>query len=172
MLSRMRSLAIVACLSACVSRVDTTRVTLRDPSELATSGSGTLPLATDKRPVGLADHDVVLVGRPADVLAFDGDQLHMRFARRGALALRLDTPLANVRAIHAVGVVANHAVIPLGVLAGGLLAGLGGAMLVYEHEEHVSGSMTPAALAVAFGVAILAIEIHARLARDTVTVVR
>jgi hypothetical protein len=123
----------------------------------------------------------VLAGRSSDVLAFDGDRLRMhlieeRYCRHGAhceptLDLRIDTPLANVRSIRDVGV-ASHQVLPLGLLAGTLFTVLGGGMLAYEHAEHFGGSSTPPALALGVGLAILAIEIHARLANDTVTVVR
>jgi hypothetical protein len=185
MLSCMRFIAVVAVLSACIHRVDVTFVTLRDPSDLAVDGSGAVPQVAGTGATGLVDHDVVLVGRPSDVLAFDGDTLHMhltrdeaRYCRHGqrcdrrVLDLRIATPLANVRSIHAVGVVANHELIPLGVLAGSLLTGFGGGTLAYElaEREHVGAGPAPIMLAV--GIAILAVEIHARLARDTVTVVR
>jgi hypothetical protein len=185
MLPCMRIIAAVACLSACVYRVDMTHVTLRDPSELAVEGSGAVPQAPSSVATGLDGHDVVLVGRPADVLAFDRDELHMhltqdevRYCRHGqrcdrrVLDLRVDTPLANVRSVYAVGVVADHHVIPLGILAGSLLAGYGGGMLAYDLAEHGQSGTGPAPYMLAFGIAILAVEIHARLARDTVTVVR
>ncbi len=180
----MRIFVVVACLSACVHRVDTTRVTVRDPSELAVETAGTLPRVQDALAPGLVDHDVVLLGRPSDVLAFDGDKLAMHLTqddRRScvhgqrcplALDLRVDTPLANVRSIHAVGVVADHRVIPLGLLAGSLLTGFGGGTLGYELAEHEHIGAGPAPFMLAVGIAILAIEIHARIARDTVTVVR
>jgi hypothetical protein len=177
----MRVFVVAACLVGCVHRIDTTRVTLRDPSALAIEGSGALPRGES---TGLIKDDVVLIGRPAEVLAFDGDTLHMHLTQdevhycRGArcdrrvLDLRLDTPLANVRSIRAVGVVADHRVIPLGLVAGSVLTGFGGGSLVYEAAEHERLASGPAPFILAFGIAILAIEIHARLARDTVTVVR
>ncbi len=176
-------LLVAACLVGCVHRVDTTRVTLRDPSVLAIEGSGALPRG-ESGPTGLIKDDVVLVGRPADVLAFEGDTLHMHLTRdevhychgarcdRRVLDLRLDTPLANVSSIRAVGVVANHAVIPLGLVVGSVLTGFGGGTLAYEASQHERLGSGPAPFMLAFGIAVLAVEIHARLARDTVTVVR
>jgi len=176
---------VIVCLSACVQRVDRTRVTLFDRSELAVAGASAVPAATGG-PVatGLVDSDLVLPGRPADVLAVDGDRLHMRLAEavmdcrrgrrcdRGALELRIDTPLANVRSIHAASVVASHHVIPLGIATGTFLTLFGGGMIAYDVAEHSQASIAPAVCALAFGLTILAIEIHARLARDTVTEVR
>jgi hypothetical protein len=183
MLPAMRVFVAAACLAGCVHRVDTTRVTLRDPSDLAIEGSGALP-QPDSGPTGLVKDDFVLVGRPPDVLAFDGDTLRMHLMRdevhdchRGRcdhrlLDLRLDTPLSNVRSIRAVGVVAEHGFIPLGLLAGSLLTGFGGGTLAYEASTHESLASGPAPFMLAIGITILAVEIHARLARDTVTVVR
>jgi hypothetical protein len=181
----MRLLALVAVLSACIHRIDTTRVTLRDPSKLATEGSGAVPQVQGDLAPGLVDHDLVLFGRPSDVLAFDADQLHMHLRQdevrhcahgqrcdQPVLDLRVDTPLGNVQSVHAVGVVTNHSVIPLGLLAGSLLAGFGGGTLAYELAEHEHIGAGPAPFMLAAGIAILAIEIHARIARDTVTVVR
>jgi len=180
-----RLIVVVAGVAACVYRVDLTRVTLRDASDLAIEGSGALPRGDG--PTGLIDHDVVLVGRPTDVLSFDTtpDTLHMhltqdevRFCHHGkrcdrrVLDLRLDTPLANVRSISAVGAVVDHRVIPFGLAAGSLLTGFGGGMLAYEAAEHDHLSAGPAPFMLAFGIALLAVEIHARLARDTVTIVR
>jgi len=136
---------------------------------------GVLPPA----PVGRIDSELVLPGAPADVLAFDGDRLRMHLVERcrrargcdPRLDLRLNTPLANVRSIHVVDAAVHH-VIPLGLVAGTLLAVLGGGMLAYERAEHLGGSIVPPALALGFGVAILAVEIHARLAEDVVSVVR
>ncbi len=179
----MRVVVVAACLAGCVHRVDTTRVTIRDPSALAIEGSGALP-QDEGRPAGLIKDDVVLLGKPSDVLAFDGDTLQMHLTQdevrychgarcdRRVLDLRLDTPLANVRSIRAVGVVADHRVIPLGLLAGSVLTGLGGSALAYEASEHEHLGSGPAPFILAFGIAILAVEIRARLARDTVTVVR
>jgi hypothetical protein len=178
----MRRAAVLLCSAACVYRVDTTRVTLHDPGELAVVGSGSLP---GSGAIGLVDHDVVLVGSAADVLAFDGDELHMhliddevgvrrgRSYKRRVLDLRLDTPLANVKEIRAVGVVANHHVLPLGLLAGGFLTVVGGGVLAVELAEHAQlGTPPPPVFALTAGLAILAVEIHARLARDTVTAVK
>lgn len=168
----MRFIAVVACLSACVTRLDTTRVTLFDRSELAVEGTGKL----QKVPPGLVENDLVLFGRSADVLAFDGDRLRMRLIQRSdcrrhctPLELRIDTPLANVRTIRDVGV-ASHQVIPLGLFIGTLFTVVGGGSLAYA--EHDGGQRTAPALALGFGLALLALEIHARLASDTVTVVR
>jgi hypothetical protein len=184
MLSCMRIIALVAVLSACVHRVDMTRVTLRDPYDLTIEGSGALPRVEGAVTTGLIEHDLVLVGRPFDVLAFDGDELHMHLTQdevrychgqrcdRRVLDLRVDTPLANVRSVYAIGVVADHRVIPLGILAGSVLTGFGGGTLAYELAEHEHLGAGPAPFILAFGIAILAVEIHARLARDTVTVVR
>jgi hypothetical protein len=184
MLSCMRIIALVAVLSACVHRVDMTRVTLRDPTDLTIDGSGAVPQAEGAVTSGLIDHDLVLVGRPSDVLAFDDDKLRahltqdeVRYCRgqrcdRRVLDLRVDTPLANVRSIYAVGVVADRRVIPLGLLTGSVLTGFGGGMLAYELAEHEHLGAGPAPFIFAFGVALLAVEIHARIARDTVTVVR
>lgn len=185
MLPHMRIIAAVACLVACVHRVDMTRVTLGDVSELAVEGSGAVPQAQSAFATGLSDHDLVLAGRPSDVLAFDGDQLHMhatqdelRYCHRGrhcdrrVLDLRVDTPLANVRSIYAVGVVADHHVIPLGMIAGSVLTGFGVGMIAYERAEHENLWAGPAPVMLAVGIAVLAVEIHARLARDTVTLVR
>lgn len=178
-LARMRASLLAACLAGCVHRVDTTRVALRDPSDVAIEGSGALPHAENA-----PTDDIILVGRPPEVLAFDSDTLHMHLTRdevhychgkrcdRRVLDLRLDTPLANVRSIRAVGVVADHRVIPLGLLAGSLLTAAGGGALAYEASEHEPLASGPAPFILAFGLAVLAIEIHARLARDTVTVVR
>lgn len=180
----MRFIAIAVCLSACVYRADTTRVTLRDVSELSVQGSDAVPRASGVASPGLVDHDVILLGRPSDVLAFDDEALHMhmtqdRYCRRGqphcdrrALDLRIDTPLANVRSIHAVGVVTNHHVLPLGVVAGSLMTGCGGGLLAYELAEHEHAWVGPAPVALAFGLVLLAAEIHGRLARDTSTLVR
>ena len=181
----MRLLALVVVVSACVHRVDATRVTLRDPSELVVEGSGALPHADSPLLSGVVDKDVLLVGRPGDVLAFEGDTLRMHLMRdevrhchhgqrcdRRVLDLRVDTPLANVRAVSAVGVVADHHIIPLGLLAGGLLAGFGGGTLGYELAVHENVGGGPAPFLLAAGLAILAVELHARLARDTVTTVR
>jgi hypothetical protein len=180
----MRLILFVAVLSACVHRVDTTRVTLRDPADLATEGSAAVPPTDGGFADSLVDHDLVLVGRPSDVLAFDGDRLRMHLTRdkvsscrhgprcdRRVLDLRVDTPLANVRSISAVGVVADHGVIPLGIPSGILLTAFGGGTLAYELGEHQHVGFGPSAM-LAFGIAFLAIEIHARLARDTVTLVR
>ncbi len=170
--------ACVACVAsvACVPRVDTTRVTLVDPAELVVAGSGSLP---GSGAIGLVDHDVVLLGAPEQVLAFDGDELHMhllassaRHAKARPLDLRLDTPLANVTSVRAVGVVTSHSFIPLGLVAGGLLIAMGGGMLAFDDYEHVHNAAEGPAIGIALGVAILALEIHARLARDTVTVIR
>lgn len=178
----MRLLALLVCLCACVQRFATTRVTLFDRSELQVEGAGKLPEVPPGP--GLVENDVVLAGRSSDVLAFDGDKLRMhlieqvRYCHRGrpcdpTLDLRIDTPLANVRSIRDVGL-ANHQVIPLGLLTGTILTVLGGGMLAYEHVEHaeLGGSSTPYVLVLGGGLAILAIEIRARLASDTVTVVR
>ena len=152
---------------------------------LTIEGSGALPQPKNPLAVGLIKDDVVIVGRPSDVLAFDGDVLHMhltqdevRYCRHGqrcdrrVLDLRVDTPLANVASIRSVGVVADHHVIPLGILAGSLLTAFGGGTLTYELAEHEHPGSGPAPFMLAFGIAILAVEIHARLARDTETVVR
>jgi hypothetical protein len=159
----MRALVITACVAACVHRLDTTQVTLRDPSAVTTEGSGTLIRATNG--------DFVLIGRPPDVLAYDGDTLHMH-PTRDNVKLRLDTPLANVRSIRAVGVVGDQQFIPLGLVAGSVLTGFGAADIAYEAHEHVSLGTGPAPYMLAFGVGLLAVEIYHRLARDTVTVVR
>jgi hypothetical protein len=185
MLSCMRIIALVAVLSACVHRVDMTRVTLRDPFDVTIDGSGAVPQAEGPLAVGLIKDDIVLVGRPSDVITFDDDKLRMHltqdevhYCRKGqrcdrrVLDLRVDTPLANVRSIYAVGIVADRRVIPLGLLTGSLLTGFGGGMLAYELAEHEHLSAGPAPFMFAFGLAILAVEIHARFARDTVTVVR
>jgi len=186
MLPCMRIIALVACLSACVHRIDMTRVTLRDPYDLTIegSGSGSLPQVEGAIASGLSDHHVVLVGRPSDVLAFDDDKLRMHLTRdevqychgqrcdRRVLDLRVDTPLANVRSVFAIGVVADHRVIPLGLLAGSALTGFGGGTLAYELAEHEHLGAGPAPFMLVFGIAILVVEIHARLASDTVTVVR
>jgi len=184
MLSCMRIIALVACLFACVHRVDMTRVTLRDSSELAIEGSGSVPQVEGAVTTGLSDHDMVLVGRPSDVHAFDDDKLRMhltqnevRYCRgqrcdRRVLDLRVDTPLANVRSISAVGVVVDRRVIPLGIVVGSVLTGWGGGMLAYEVAEREHLGSGPAPFMFAIGLALLAVEIHARIASDTVTVVR
>jgi hypothetical protein len=175
----MHRIAVAACVSACLHRVDATRVTLYDPSELLVEGSGASPTPATPDAAGIDAHEVWLRGRPGDVLAFDRDTLRMwqtRYERRclrcdwRTLQLRLDTPLANVRSIHAVGVANRRGVIPLGLLAGGLLVGAGGGMLAYS--EHERAPITGPAVAITVGVTILALEIRARLAHDTVTVVR
>ncbi len=183
----MRAIVVIVCMSGCVHRVDMTRVTLRDPSDVAIEGSGSgsaIPQAEGPLGPGLSEHDLVLVGRPSDVLAFDGDRLKLHLTRdevhycrghrcdRRVLDLQADTPLANVTSIRAVGAVADRRVIPLGILAGSLLTGLGGGTLAYELAEHEHVGFGPAPVVLAVGIAILAVEIHARLARDTVTVVR
>lgn len=183
-LSCMRIITLVAVLSACIHRFDMTRVTLRDPYDVTIEGSGAVPQAEGVGTTGLSDHDVVLVGRASDVLAFDDDKLRMHLTRdevqycrgqrcdRRVLDLRVDTPLANVRSIYSVGVVADRRVIPLGLLTGSVLAGFGGGMLAYEFAEHEHLGAGPAPFMLAFGIALLAVEIHARIASDTVTVVR
>jgi hypothetical protein len=183
----MRSIVLIACMSGCVHRVDMTRVTLRDPSDIAIEGSGSgsaVPQAEGPLETGLREHDLVLVGRPSDVLAFDGDGLKMHLTQdevrychghrcdRRVLDLQVDTPLANVTSIRAVAAVADHRVIPLGILAGSLLTGFGGGTLAYELAEHEHVGFGPAPVMLAVGIAILAVEIHARLARDAVTIVR
>jgi hypothetical protein len=176
----MRCLAIAVCLSGCVDRVDATRVTLRAPSDLAIEGSGSAAVPPDQ----LAGSDLLLSGRPADVLAFDGDELRMHLTRDEVrschhgrrcdprvLDLRVDTPLANVASVAAVGVAGRHGVIPLGLVVSGLLIGFGGGTVAYERAEHEHVELAPAPIVLAAGLALLAAEIHARLARDTVTVV-
>ncbi len=177
MLSGMRLVVVVLGLSACVSRYPTTRVTLFDPSELTVAAGGKPP----EKPPRLLEGDIALPGRSADVLAFDGDKLEMHAIvgcgyRRHCtpLELRLDTPLANVRTIRQVDV-ASHEVIPLGLLVGSIFTAIGGGMLAYDHYDHdplFGGSTTPNLIALGVGLTILALEIHARLASDTVIVVR
>jgi hypothetical protein len=180
----MRMVLVLVCLVACVHRVDVTHVALRDTSELTVEGSGAVPHSDGAYETGLADHDVLLVGRPSDVLSFDGDQLHMHLTRdeihychhgqrcdRRVLDLRADTPLANVQSIQDVGVVASHRMIPLGLLTGTILTAFSGGMIAYELDEHEHISAGPAPFMLAFGITILAVEIHARLAQDTTTAI-
>src|ERR1700690_2710552 len=98
----MRFMMVVLCLSACVARFPTTRVTLFDRSEVKVEGAGKLPETLPN----LIENDVVLAGRSSDVLAFDGDKLRMKliegcgYRRRCTpLELDVDTPPANGRPI-------------------------------------------------------------------------
>jgi hypothetical protein len=61
MLSRVRAIVVIVCMSGCVHRVDMTRVTLRDPSDIAIEGSGSgsaIPQAEGPLETGLSEHDL------------------------------------------------------------------------------------------------------------------